>query len=219
MFRSNEDVKAKIFFDVCLFNYCPQRSWGKVMSLHVSVILFTGGVVSQAVLQVVSQHSLQQVSGGGRCGIQAGLAGGIPACLAAGFGRSPGPHLGGGVEGCGQGGLLAHTWGVSRPPPGGSPGPHLGGLQAHTWGGLQAHTWGGSSGPHPGGLQAYTWGVSRLTPEGRCIPVCIEADAPPCGRLLLWTVRILLEYILVFFIMLSLAIFAWCEYALKVLSH
>ena len=39
------------------------------MFLHVSVILFTGGVVSQHALQVVSQHALQQVSGGG-----------IPAC-------------------------------------------------------------------------------------------------------------------------------------------
>ena len=39
--------------------YCPQRSWGKVMFLHVSVILFTGGG-----------------------GIPAHIAGGIPACLA-----------------------------------------------------------------------------------------------------------------------------------------
>ena len=95
MFRSNEDAKAKIFFDVCLSNYCQQRSWGKVMFLHVSVILFTGGewyprlhcrwylsmpcsrspggVVSQHALQVVSHHALQQVSG-----------------------ESPGPHPGGG---------------------------------------------------------------------------------------------------------------------------
>ena len=43
--------------------YRLQRSWGKVMFLHLytSVILFTGGegVVSQHALQVVSQHALQ----------------------------------------------------------------------------------------------------------------------------------------------------------------
>ena len=54
--------------------YRPQRSWGKVMFSHMSVILFTGGeVVSQHALQVLSKHALQQVSGEG---------GGIPACLA-----------------------------------------------------------------------------------------------------------------------------------------
>ena len=35
------------------------------MFLLVSVILYTGGVLSQHALQVVSQHALQQVSGGG----------------------------------------------------------------------------------------------------------------------------------------------------------
>ena len=78
-------------------HYRPQRSWGKVMFLHVSVILFTGRVVSQHALQVVSQHVLQQVSGGG-----------IPACLA-GFQA----HTQGEVEGSGQGGLQAHTQGES----------------------------------------------------------------------------------------------------------
>ena len=43
--------------------YRPQRSWGKVMFLHVSVILFMG-------------------VGGGESGIPACIAGGIPACLA-----------------------------------------------------------------------------------------------------------------------------------------
>ena len=44
-----------------LLNYRPQRSWGKIMFLHVSVILVTEGgvVVSQHALQVVSQHALQ----------------------------------------------------------------------------------------------------------------------------------------------------------------
>ena len=32
----------EIMYD-SLFNYRPQRSWGKVMFLHVSEILFTGG--------------------------------------------------------------------------------------------------------------------------------------------------------------------------------
>ena len=32
------------FYTSCYFVcYCPQQSWGKVMFLHVSVILFTGG--------------------------------------------------------------------------------------------------------------------------------------------------------------------------------
>ena len=51
-----------------LHNYIStarKRSCGKVMFLQVSVIVFTGGVLSQHALQVVSQHALQQVSGGG----------------------------------------------------------------------------------------------------------------------------------------------------------
>ena len=63
--------------------YRPQRSWGKVMFLHVCVVLFTGGVLSQHALQVVSQHALQQVSRGDA--IAACIAGGIPTCLAAGL--------------------------------------------------------------------------------------------------------------------------------------
>ena len=49
-----------------------KQSCRKVMFLQVSVILFTGRVLSQHALQVASQHVLQQVSGGG---IQACLAG------------------------------------------------------------------------------------------------------------------------------------------------
>ena len=53
--------------DLKRFYYRPQRSWGKVMFLHVWVILFTGGVLSQHALQqvsggVLSQHALQMVS-------------------------------------------------------------------------------------------------------------------------------------------------------------
>ena len=35
---------------VCMY-YCPQRSWGKVMFLHESVILFTGGCLPQCMLR------------------------------------------------------------------------------------------------------------------------------------------------------------------------
>ena len=35
-------IVQEIMYD-SLFNYRPQRSWGKVMFLHVFVILFTGG--------------------------------------------------------------------------------------------------------------------------------------------------------------------------------
>ena len=107
-------IFAKAIANFLKPSYRPQRSWGKVMFLHVSVILFMGGVVSQ--------HALQVSMGDG---IPTCLAGGIPACLAGLRGVSrPTPRWE--VEG-----LLVR--GVSRPTPGGSPGPHQGGLQAHTW--------------------------------------------------------------------------------------
>ena len=60
--------------------YRPQRSWGKVMFLQASVILLTGGVLSQQALHI-----------------------GIPACLAAGLqggvplvGSAPGGSVPGG---------------------------------------------------------------------------------------------------------------------------
>ena len=81
--------------------------WGKVIFLHLSVILFTGGVVSQHALQVVSQHALQ-VS---RLTPKGEVEG-------SGLGGSPGPHLGG-LQTHTWGGLQAHTWGISRPTPGG----------------------------------------------------------------------------------------------------
>ena len=72
------------------------------MFLHVSVILFTRGVV-------VSQHALQ-VSRGWGSGILACLAGGIPGCLTGVRGVSrPTPR---GSQG-------PHPEGVSRPTPGG----------------------------------------------------------------------------------------------------
>ena len=71
-----------------------------------------GVVVSQHALQVVSQHALQQVSWG--VVSQHSIAGGIPACLA-------GLQRGGGSRPTPSGGLQAHTWGASRPTPGGIP--------------------------------------------------------------------------------------------------
>ena len=91
--------KYRLFQSCSLLYYRPQRSWGKVMFLHVCVILFTGGLLSQHALQVVSQHALQQVSRGGD--IQACIAGGIAACLASGLkgGLLPGGLLGGSPPG------------------------------------------------------------------------------------------------------------------------
>ena len=107
------------------------------MLLHVSVILFTGGV-SQHALQVVSQHALQQVSRGWYPSMPC---------------RFPGPHPGGKLRGLARGVSRPTPRGISRPTcrwspgphPGGSPGPHPGGLQAHTWWDLQVHTQGGVS--------------------------------------------------------------------------
>ena len=114
-------------------------------------------------------------------GIPACIAGGIPACLVGGnpaclaWGRgSPGPHPEVKLRGLARAVSTPIPRGVSRLILGG-------GLQAHTQGGLQAHT--------QGGLQAHTGGL--------CIPACTEADTPSRGRLLQWTVRILLECILV----------------------
>ena len=105
------------------------------MFLHVSVILFTGGV-SQHALQVVSQHAFQQVSRGvSQHALQV---------------SRPTPR--GEVEGSGWGGLQARPKGKLR-------GLAWGGLQAHTWGsgvfrptprGVFRQTPGGSPGPHLG---------------------------------------------------------------------
>ena len=71
--------------------------------------------------------------------------------------------------------LSVHGGGVSKPRPRGCPGPSPGGL----------------SRPRPGG------GVSRRRPGG-CLPRGGPTPPPPSRRLLLRTVRILLECILVF---------------------
>ena len=102
--------------------YRPQRSWGKVMFLHVSLILFTGGWgvggwIPSMHCRVVSQHALQfsRFHTQGKVVLAAGLA-----CLQAHtqegklrgilLGASPGPHQ----EGVSTGGFFL----------GGSPGPH-----------------------------------------------------------------------------------------------
>ena len=65
------------------------------MFLLMSVILYTGGVLSQHALQVVSQHALQQVSRGGvwwGCLVQGGCSGGVPGLGGACFGGVPAPR-------------------------------------------------------------------------------------------------------------------------------
>ena len=116
-------------------------------------------------------------------------------------GGSPGPQPGGEVGGSG--------WGVSRPTPrgrlgvwlGGSSGPHPGGIQTHTQRVTRPTPGGrGVQAQAPGGVvQAHQApeGLSRPTRPGGCISACTVADPPPSRRLLLQTVRILLECILV----------------------
>ena len=71
----------------------------------------------------------------------------------------------------------------------GGPGPHLGG------GGLCVQAQGGAS-PHPGGVHAHTQEGSRPTTRG-VYPSMYWGQTSPSRRLLLRTVRILLECILV----------------------
>ena len=161
--------------------YRPQTKFAKIIFLHVTLILSTGGVVSQHALQVVSQHTLQ-VSGGGPS---------MPC-------RSPGPHPGGKLRGLAlwgfqahsqggfqthtQGGLQAHMWGSpgtqwggggSSPHPGTSPGPHLGGSPGTQWGAPGPHPVGslrglarGSPGPHLGEVEGSGLGGLRPTASG-----------------------------------------------------
>ena len=115
--------------------------------------------------------------------------GGIPACLAAGPGGYPsmpcrflGPHPRGKFRGIWSGGCLqAHT---------------QGGLQAHTLGvsqGPHPRGKGWSPGPHPGGF-------SRFTPGGCLSQHALRQTPPPPPprQPLLRVVRILLECILVY---------------------
>ena len=94
------------------YSYRPQTKFAKVMFLHVSVILFTGGDGITACIAGLQAHTQGEVG-------ESGLEG------------APGPHPGGKLRGLAWGGLQAHTWRVSRPTRGGSPDPHRGGLQVH----------------------------------------------------------------------------------------
>ena len=137
--------------------YRPQTKFAKVMFLHVSVILFTGG---------------------GGVGIPACLAGGITACLAGLQGGSPGQHPEGKLRGLARGVSRSTPRGreVSRDTPGEE------GLQVHTQGegGLQGHTWGGGSpGPHPGGSPGPHLGGSPGPNLGGCVSQHALRQAPP----------------------------------------
>ena len=76
--------------------YRPQRSWGKVMFLHVSVILFTGGGSSGPHPGEVEGSGWGAFPGPHQGGISRPTPGGV----------SPGKHLGGGLQ--------VHTRGVSQ---------------------------------------------------------------------------------------------------------
>ena len=72
--------------------YRPLRSWGKVMFLHVSVILFTREWYPSMPCRFPGSHPGEKLKGPARRG-------------------SPGPHRGGGISRPTPGGhLQAHTW-------------------------------------------------------------------------------------------------------------
>ena len=119
-------LKAKDIFYITTIHMSPsifshiyrsQRSWGKVMFLHVSVILFTrgwhpsmpcrspkGGGLSQHALQVSRPTPRGELEGSGLWGgLQAHTQGEVEGSGL--WEGSPGPHQGGG------GGLQVHTQG------------------------------------------------------------------------------------------------------------
>ena len=139
--------------------YRLQRSLGKVMFLHVSVILFTRGWYPSMHCRWYPSMPCSRSPGG------------IPECLAGlqvhTQRGSWGVWPGGGVSRPTPGGwcLQVHTQGVSRPTPRGvSPDPHLGEVSRPPpkgRKGVSSPTPGWSPGPQQGGLQAHTWGVSQ----------------------------------------------------------
>ena len=77
MLRHTGNKQAvRILLECILVTGCNEVV-AKVMFLQVSVILLTGGCVSQHALQMVSQHALQQVSRG--CLLQGCLLRGVSA--------------------------------------------------------------------------------------------------------------------------------------------
>ena len=184
-----------------LFTACKRSLRRLCFSRCVSV---HRGVLSQHALQVVSHHALQQVSGGD-----------IPACLAGFQACTQGGSLGG--SGWGEG-LQAHTQGEVEGDL----------VQADS----QGRSWGGSGpGPHPRGKLWGSWGVPapkgvpaledawsrgcllprgcllwRMPdPGGACSGVCVLRGCVETSplRLLLRSVRILLECILVYYILFT----------------
>ena len=107
--------------------YRPQRSWGKVIFPEAYVknsVHGGGGGVSQHALQVSSPTPRGEVEGSGLGALQAHTQGEVEG---SGLGSLQAHFPGEGLQVQTLGDLQAHTWGVSRPTPGG-------GLQAHTWG-------------------------------------------------------------------------------------
>ena len=103
----------------------PQKKFAKVMFYtRLSFCQQAGVVVSQHALQVVSQHALQQVFRGGEypsmpCKFPGPHPGGKLKGIWPVGGGYPGLHPRGQLRAIWQGDLQAHTWGVSRPTPGG----------------------------------------------------------------------------------------------------
>ena len=75
--------------------YCPQQSWGKVMFLHVCVILFTGDV--RGCLEGMHDWGVCMVAWGGGC---AWLPGGVHGCWGACMVVGGHVWLLGGMHGC-----------------------------------------------------------------------------------------------------------------------
>ena len=114
----------------CITCYRPQRTWGKVMFSHVSVILFTGGGGWYPSMPCRSPgpHPWEKLRG---------LA---CVCVGGGENRVSGPHPGGKLTGLAWG-LQAHTrgggggypsthWGRHPPPATATGGTHPTGMHA-----------------------------------------------------------------------------------------
>ena len=113
--------------NVCIIT-ARKRSWGKVMFLHMFVILFTGGWYP-------SMHCRWYPS--------------MPC-------RSPGPHPRGKFRSLAWGVSRPTPSGVSRPTPGGGyPGPHPGGYPSMHWGRHPLpHTATAAGSTHPTGMHS-----------------------------------------------------------------
>ena len=163
--------------DISNFEFLPPANefWGKVIFLHLSVILFTGGCYpSMHCRWYPSMHCSRSRGGLWYPSMPCRFPGPHPRGKLRGIrpGGSPGPHPRGKSRGSGLGGS------PDPRPRGKLTGIWQGCLQTHTWGGLQTHTQGVCPGPHLGGHQAHTGGVMSR-PRPGWIPGCTEADTPP----------------------------------------